>query len=187
MAVRARARALAREEEAKRAIADAQVRLDRKEARGDAVDEKARELQAARSTMSSAMTALGVVGLLSRPILRLAERLAKVLDGSVEGMGQAEAFELLRQYSVLSASTSLVAKRAMECARLVAGPPGKHAGTSGGDIKETGAIVQPERALDFLGSSERVTRAAKDLYEGNLTPDALLLVESQALEGLPRN
>ena len=181
IAVRARARELAREEERKTALADATVRIEKREARADAVDDRARELQASRSTLSGAMTALGVVGLLSKPVLRLAERLAKLLEGEIDKLNRDEAFALLSQYNVLLSHTSLVAKRAVETARLVAGAPQRIIGHK--VLDGTSEIpIQPEKALDFLGSPERVARAAKDLFEGNLTPDALILVESQAID-----
>lgn len=153
-------------------------------ATADATDDRARELQAARSTLSSAMTALGVVGLLSRPVIKLAEKVAKLLEQDLErpdaSFDRAGAMEILRQYNVLVANASLVAKRAVEAARLVAGKPQKLVGVMSAPPKEE--PIRAEKAVELLGTPEEVAAAAAELFAGDLTPRALLLVESQAYE-----
>lgn len=184
------ARARVREEEER-------VRREREAARvatitaasANATDDRAKELQASRSTLSTALTALGVAGLLSRPMIKLAEKVAKAIEADLDkpdaNFDRAGALELLRQYNVLTANASLVAKRAIEAARLVAGKPQKLVGVMQAPKEQP---IRAEKAVELLGSPEEVEAAAAELYAGNLTPRALLLVESQAFEETtPRN
>ena len=161
------------------------------EATQDALAERGRELQAARSTLSAAITTLAILGQLAEPTLMIAKRAAQVLRGQADSMTFDQAKEVLKLYAEVAREASLVAKRSIEIGRLLVGHPHKVTGhrlaprglvVDGPGVRvpssaETSVAV--DRALEALKTPARVKQATEDLFRGNFTDDVLLLVESQ--------
>lgn len=157
--------------EAQQASEAAAARDGHAKARKDAVEEHAREAQAARAAMSTGLGVLAVAGSLSKSIVKVAKRAGEIIDDQASTMSAGDALAILSEYSKLAAQTSLIVKRAMEITRMHLGRPGDHAKTGN-------PTVDADRAVEMLGNEEAIERAASDLFEGRMTPEAMLLLES---------
>lgn len=175
-------RAILNMAESERAKAASQLRKLRRGAHLDALDEKAREAQAVRVSMSSAIGLLAMTQNLVRKAMPAVERSVDkfIAQGNLTGP---QAVDLVYQIAKITQKSQESLHRSMEMVRLHLGEPSQIIGVVG---NVADSPVDAQSAVQALGSEALFRKAVSDLMDGNMSSEATQLVELQArkLEGL---
>lgn len=172
------ARALLQDADRERKLAKeaAKRRKGRKLAGLDAAEEKAREATAVRAAMTNAMGLLGITAELSKNALPAIQRAVHRLSAT-EQVSWKQAVKLTSDLSWIANRTHATLKMSMEMLRMHLGEPDKILSVVG----ETGqqAKIEAEATIAAMGSEGRFRKGVQDLLDGNMTEEALQLIEIQ--------
>jgi hypothetical protein len=170
------------EEQVARAKEGAELREKNKLARLDAAEERSREAQAVRASLSTSLTMLANLGSLSKASVAMSQQAAKDILVAVQQqqIPWRVALEVLSKIVLMSERVSNQLKQTMESLRLHTGDPQQILGFV--DAAPASTDVDGEKALEVFGE-ERLSRAIIDLASGNMSEDATTLLEWQVAQG----
>lgn len=176
-----RIRAKLAEEEAARAKEGAARREVQAQAKVDAIEEHAREAQAVRGAMNTAITVLATAAQLSKAHVALGETVAKgILKEAAEGtLPWEKALVLLKQLTWMSGQATTLVKAAVEILRKHTGDPLDH----GAESAAPSTQVDADRMVAAMGGEDQLKKAIQDLLEGRMTPEAERMVTFQVAMG----
>lgn len=177
------ARAILYREEAQRAKASAANREEMQVARMDAAQERAREAQAVRASLSNALSLMANLGAFSKASIALSHHAANQILAEIQKPKPAitwrEAINFLTKLSLVGERATSQLKETMTALRLHLGVPEQLIGI----VDQSGPtiLVDGQTAVQALGE-EKLRQAVIDLASGNITPDVDRLLAWQVVQ-----